>query len=274
MQTMKSSNPVTVATLAAMKQAGEKIVCLTCYDAAFTRVLESAGVDVLLVGDSLGNVLQGHDTTLPVSVDDMVYHSACVARARRRALLVADMPFLSYGSPEQALATAARLMQQGGAQMVKLEGGSPRHLEAVRYLSGQGVPVCAHLGLLPQSVHKLGGYRVQGKEETAADAMCRDALALQQAGAAMLVLECVPVALAERISREVSMPVIGIGAGAGCDGQVLVLHDMLGIHTAERKPPRFVKNFMTGNDSVEAAVAAYVQAVRAGEFPAAEHCLA
>ncbi len=272
--TMNKSNPVTVATLAAMKTAGEKIVCLTCYDAAFTRVVEAAGVDVLLVGDSLGNVLQGHDTTLPVSVDDMVYHSACVARAHRRALLIADMPFLSYGTPDQALATAARLMQQGRAQMVKLEGGSPQHLESVRHMSAQGVPVCAHLGLLPQSVHKLGGYRVQGREVEAAEAMRRDALALEQAGAAMLVLECVPVALAETISRELIIPVIGIGAGAGCDGQVLVLHDMLGIHPQERKPPRFVKNFMAGQDSVQAAIGAYVQAVRSGEFPAAEHCLA
>ena len=274
MQAMSKPNPVTVATLATMKSAGAKIVCLTCYDAAFTRVVEAAGVDVLLVGDSLGNVLQGHETTLPVSVDDMVYHSACVARVSRRALLIADMPFLSYTSPEQALATAARLMQQGGAQMVKLEGGTPQHLEAVRQLSAQGVPVCAHLGLLPQSVHKLGGYRVQGREAAAAEAMRRDALALEQAAAAMLVLECVPVALAETISRELSIPVIGIGAGAGCDGQVLVLHDMLGIHPAEHKPPRFAKDFMAGQDGVEAAVRAYVQAVRSGEFPAAEHCLA
>jgi 3-methyl-2-oxobutanoate hydroxymethyltransferase len=271
---MNPSSPVTLSTLAAMKSAGERIACLTCYDAAFTRVLEAAGVDVLLVGDSLGNVLLGHDTTVPVSVDDMVYHGASVARARRRALLVVDMPFLSYGSAQQALATAARLMQQGGAQMVKLEGGAPQHLEAVRAMSEQGVPVCAHLGLLPQSVHKLGGYRVQGREAEAAEAMRRDALALQQAGAGMLVLECVPVALAESISRELAIPVIGIGAGAACDGQVLVLHDLLGIHPAERRPPRFVKNFLAGRDSVEAAVTAYVQAVRDGAFPAAEHCLA
>ena len=272
MRSMSDKNPVTVTTLAAMKSAGEKVACLTCYDAAFTRVLEAAGVDVLLVGDSLGNVLQGHDSTVPVSVDDMVYHSACVARVRRRALLIADMPFLSYASAAQAVATAARLMQQGGAQMVKLEGGSAQQLEVVQAMSDQGVPVCAHLGLLPQSVHKLGGYRVQGRDTEAAEAIRRDALALQQAGAAMLVLECVPADLAEAISRELDIAVIGIGAGAACDGQVLVLHDMLGIHPADRKPPRFVKNFMTGQDSVEAAVAAYVRAVRAGEFPAAEHC--
>jgi 3-methyl-2-oxobutanoate hydroxymethyltransferase len=263
---------ITVSTLASMKVAGEKIACLTCYDAGFTQVLENAGVEVLLVGDSLGNVLQGHATTIPVSVDDMIYHAACVARVRRHGLLVVDMPFLSYSSPQQALDTAAGLMQRGGAQMVKLEGGSEQ-LDTVLRLSGQGVPVCGHLGLLPQSVHKLGGYRVRGRDAAEADAIIRDALALEQAGAAVLVLECVPAALADEISRSLRIPVIGIGAGK-CDGQVLVLYDLLGITPAEGKPPRFVKNFLTGLDSIEAAVGAYVGAVKSGTFPADEHCFA
>jgi len=260
---------ITISTLVQMKAAGEKIVCLTCYDAAFTRVLETAGVEVLLVGDSLGNVLQGQDSTVPVSVDHMVYHCACVARVRSRALLVADMPFLSYATPQQALATAARLMQEGSARMVKLEGGAER-LESVALLSAQGVPVCGHLGLLPQSVHKLGGYRVQGREPDQAEAMRRDALALQEAGAGLLVLECVPSGLAQEISAALRIPVIGIGAGV-CDGQVLVLHDMLGITPAEGAPPRFVKNFLVGRGGVREAVRAYVEAVKSGDFPATEH---
>ncbi len=260
---------VTVSTLLEMKAAGEKITCLTCYDAGFTRVLEAAGVEVLLVGDSLGNVLQGHDSTIPVSVADMAYHAACVARTRRRALLVVDMPFLSYRLPQQALDTAAQLMQRGGAQMVKLEGGAAQ-LETVASLSAQGVPVCSHLGLLPQSVHKLGGYRVQGRDEAQAEAMKRDALALQDAGAALLVLECVPSTLAREISGSLRIPVIGIGAGGGCDGQVLVLYDLLGITPAEGEPPRFVKNFLSGRDGIQAAVRAYVDEVKSGHFPTAE----
>ena len=260
---------VTVSTLLEMKAAGEKITCLTCYDAGFARVLEAAGVEVLLVGDSLGNVLQGHDSTIPVSVADMAYHAACVARTRRRALLVVDMPFLSYRLPQQALDTAAQLMQRGGAQMVKLEGGAAQ-LETVASLSAQGVPVCSHLGLLPQSVHKLGGYRVQGRDEAQAEAMKRDALALQDAGAALLVLECVPSTLAREISGSLRIPVIGIGAGGGCDGQVLVLYDLLGITPAEGEPPRFVKNFLSGRDGIQAAVRAYVDEVKSGHFPTAE----
>ena len=266
---MKESQ-ITVSALAEMKAAGEKIACLTCYDAGFTRTLETAGVEVLLVGDSLGNVVQGHDTTIPVSVDDMAYHAACVARVRRRSMLVVDMPFLSYRSPQQALDTAAALMQSGGAHMVKLEGGAEQ-LETVQDLTGQGVPVCAHLGLLPQSVHKLGGYRVRGRDVEEANAITQDALALEQAGAALLVLECVPRGLADEISRSLRIPVIGIGAG-GCDGQVLVLYDLLGITPAEGTPPRFVKNFLAGRDSIEAAVRAYVEAVKSGAFPAEEHC--
>lgn len=260
---------ITVSTLLEMKAAGEKITCLTCYDAGFTRVLEAAGVEVLLVGDSLGNVLQGHDSTIPVSVADMAYHAACVARTRRRALLVVDMPFLSYHLPQQALDTAAQLMQRGGAQMVKLEGGAAQ-LETVASLSAQGVPVCSHLGLLPQSVHKLGGYRVQGRDEAQAEAMKRDALALQDAGAALLVLECVPSTLAREISGSLRIPVIGIGAGGGCDGQVLVLYDLLGITPAEGEPPRFVKNYLSGRDGIQAAVRAYVDEVKSGHFPTAE----
>lgn len=261
---------ITLKHLSAMKAEGDKIASLTCYDAAFARVLERAGVEVLLVGDSLGNVLQGHAGTIPVSVTDMAYHSACVARAHRSSLLVVDMPFLSYADPGRALDTAAELMQRGGAQMVKLEGGAVQ-LETVRRLSGQGVPVCGHLGLLPQSVHKEGGYRVHGRDERSAATIHRDALSLQEAGASMLVLECVPVALGRRIARDLEMPVIGIGAGPDCDGQVLVLHDLLGVTPFEGAPPRFVRNFM-GEGGIEGAVRAYVRAVKNGEFPAPEHC--
>ncbi len=257
---------ITTVTLQQMKQQGEKIAVLTSYDASFTHLLEEAGVDVILVGDSLGMVIQGRESTLPVGVDEMVYHTACVARARRRALLVADMPFMSYSSADQALHTAGRLMKDGGAQMVKLEGGATQ-LETVRQLCANGIPVCAHLGLLPQSVHRLGGYRVQGRDEEAARIMLEDALALETAGAQMLVLECVPVALAEEISRRLKIPVIGIGAGAGCDGQVLVLYDMLGITPGQR--PRFVRDFLPGACSVPGAIRAYVEAVKGGDFPAA-----
>jgi len=213
---------VTTASLIQMKQQGEKIAVLTSYDASFTQLIEAAEVEVILVGDSLGMVIQGQESTLPVRVDDMVYHTRCVARARRNSLLIADMPFMSYSSSEQALNTAGRLMKDGGAQMVKLEGGATQ-LETVSQLTANGIPVCAHLGLLPQSVHKLGGYRVQGKDEESARIMKEDALALEAAGAQMLVMECVPEGLAEDISRALGIPVIGIGAGAGCDGQVLVL---------------------------------------------------
>ncbi len=263
------SSPVTVATLRKMKRAGEKIVCLTAYDASFAAVLETAGVEVLLVGDSLGMVVQGHETTLPVTMDDMVYHTRNVARARRRALLVGDMPFMSYASPVQAITNAARLMQEGGAHMVKLEGGALQ-VETVRQLTERGIPVCAHLGLTPQSVHKLGGYRVQGREEAAAQAMLADARALQEAGVDMLILECVPSGLAAEITRTLEIPVIGIGAGPQCDGQVLVLYDMLGITPGKR--PRFTRDFMQDRGSVQAAVAAFVQAVKSGSFPGPEHC--
>jgi len=263
-----TAKSITVSTLTSMKDRGERIASLTCYDASFCRLLEDAGVELLLVGDSLGMVIQGQETTLPVILDQMVYHSACVARSRRSALVVADMPFLSYATPEQALMSAARLMQEGGAQMVKLEGGKPV-VETVRLLAGHGVPVCAHLGLLPQSVHRIGGYRYQGRDPASAQTIGDDALALQDAGAGVLVLECVPADLAKAISRTLSIPVIGIGAGCGCDGQVLVLYDMLGLTPG--KPPRFSKDFMAGKESIAAAVVAYVEAVKEGSFPAAEH---
>ena len=260
---------VTTATLVEMKQRGEKIAVLTSYDASFTQVLEDAGVPAILIGDSLGMVIQGQESTLPVDVSDMVYHTRCVVRGRRNALLIGDMPFMSYSSAEQALTTAGRLMKDGGAHMVKLEGGATQ-LETVRQLTSSGIPVCAHLGLLPQSVHKLGGYRVQGRDEEAARIMREDALALESAGAQMLVLECVPSQLANDISRSLMIPVIGIGAGSECDGQVLVLYDMLGITPG--KPPRFVKNFLDDADSIADAVRAYVKAVQEGSFPGPEHC--
>lgn len=260
---------VTVKTLGDMKARGEKIAVLTCYDATFTHLVEAAGVDVILVGDSLGMVMQGKESTLPVTVEEMVYHTACVARARQRSLLMADMPFLSYASVDRAIETAAALVQQGGAQMVKLEGGG-QQLAAVRALTENGVAVCAHLGLQPQSVHKLGGYRVQGREQHQAEDMLRDATNLQHAGAQMLVLECVPQILAAEITRALDIPVIGIGAGGETDAQVLVLQDVLGITPG--KPPRFVHNFMKDADTIEGAIRAYVDAVRSGTFPAEEHC--
>jgi 3-methyl-2-oxobutanoate hydroxymethyltransferase len=259
--------PITVSALGAMKGRGERIACLTCYDATFCQLLERAGVEVLLVGDSLGMVVQGRATTLPVSVEQMVYHTACVSRLRQRALVVADLPFLSCATPERALESAGRLMQEGGAYMVKLEGGASV-VPVVKVLSDQGVPVCAHLGLLPQSVLRLGGYRYQGRDEASAEQIQRDALSLQAAGAGMLVLECVPADVARRLSRSLSIPVIGIGAGNGCDGQVLVLYDMLGLNPG--RPPSFSKDFLVGRGSVAEAVAAYVEEVKAGTFPGPE----
>jgi 3-methyl-2-oxobutanoate hydroxymethyltransferase len=222
-----------------------------------------------MVGDSLGMVMQGHDSTLPVSVADMAYHARCVARGTKRALIIVDMPFMSYQqSPAHAFASAGRLMQKGGAQVVKLEGGEPM-AETVRFLVERGVPVCAHLGLTPQSVHQLGGYRVQGREATAADKIRHDAKILQKAGASLLVLEAVPSELAKAITSDLEIPTIGIGAGPDCDGQVLVLQDMLGIYP--RPSPKFSKNFMQGAASVEAAVKSYIEAVKSGTFPGTEH---
>lgn len=260
---------VTLATLRAMKRDGQKFACLTAYDASFARVLEAGGVEVLLVGDSLGMVVQGHGSTLPVGVADMVYHASCVARGRRRALVMVDMPFMSAATPGQALGNAARLMREGGAHIVKIEGGVVIE-DSVHALSERGIPVCAHLGLLPQSVHKLGGYRVQGQEAGAADRILADARRLEQAGADMLLLECVPADLGRRITAAVEIPVIGIGAGADCDGQVLVLYDMLGITPGRR--PRFSKDFLGETRGLHAAIESYVRAVKAGTFPGPEHC--
>ena len=261
--------PVTLSTLKEMKRRGEKITCLTAYDYSFAALLDHAGVDIVMVGDSLGMVVQGHESTLPVSVAELVYHCRCVARGATRALVIGDMPFLSYQeSPQRALASAGRLMQRGGAQVVKLEGGEPM-AETVRFLSERGIPVCAHLGLTPQSVHQLGGYRVQGREATAAERIRRDARLLQQAGAGLLVLEAVPAELAKAITAELEIPTIGIGAGPDCDGQVLVLYDMLGIYP--RPSPKFSRNFLDGAASIEEAVKRYIAAVKSGEFPGPEH---
>jgi len=258
----------TLTKLQTMRSKGEKIAVLTCYDASFATLLEVQGVDVLLVGDSLGMVLQGHETTLPVTLDDMAYHTACVARGAKQAFIVADMPFGTFQvSPEKTFEHAARLME-AGAQMVKLEGGAAM-VETVRFLSGRGIPVCGHLGLTPQSVHQLGGYRVQGKDSAAAQKILEDAVALEQAGAGMIVLEAMPALLAAEITAALSIPTIGIGAGAACSGQVLVLHDMLDIYPG--KKARFVKNYMQGANSIADAVANYVAEVKAGDFPAQEH---
>ena len=261
--------PRTVPGFAAMARQGEKIAMLTCYDASFAALLDRAGVDVLLVGDSLGMVIGGHSSTLPVTIDDMVYHTRCVAAGVRSALLVADMSFGSYqASAGQAYRNAARLMA-AGAKMVKLEGGAWL-APTVEFLVARGIPVCGHLGLQPQSVHRLGGYKAVGKTEASARTLRDDAQALARAGCELLVLEMVPAALAGELTSELPLPTIGIGAGPQCSGQVLVLYDMLGIYPG--KLPRFVRNFMIGSASVDAAVAAYVKAVKDGSFPGAEHC--
>jgi len=250
-----------------MAQEGDRITMLTCTDASFAALLDAAGIDTFLVGDSLGMVVQGHTSTLPVKLSEMCYHTRCVARGVKRAFIVADLPFATYQqSPQQAYASAAKLMA-AGAHMVKLEGGAVM-VETVRFLTGRGIPVCAHLGLLPQSVNQLGGYKVQGREESDAKQLLADALAMQQAGAAMLLLEAVPAKLAAEVTASLSIPTIGIGAGPDCSAQVLVMYDMLGLYP---HAPRFSKNFMQGAGSVPAAFSAYVQAVKSGAFPGAEH---
>jgi 3-methyl-2-oxobutanoate hydroxymethyltransferase len=253
-----------------MVRGGEKIAMLTCYDASFAALLEHSGVDVMLVGDSLGMVTGGHASTLPVTLDDMVYHTRCVAAGAKLALIIADMSFGSYqASPQQAYSNAARLMA-AGAHMVKLEGGAWL-APTVEFLVVRGIPVCGHLGLQPQSVHRLGGYTVQGKTEVSAKGLRDDARQLAAAGATLLVLEMIPAKLGTDLTAELSIPTIGIGAGPGCSGQVLVLYDMLGIYPG--KPMRFVRNFMTGSNGIEAAVTAFVQAVKGGSFPGPEHCI-
>lgn len=267
----RDAQPVTVAELTRMQTAGEKIACLTAYDASFAALEDRAGTDLVLVGDSLGMVVQGDDTTVPVTVDDMVYHSRIVAAGAQRPFVVTDLPFLSYATKHDALATSRRLMQAGRAQMVKIEGGALL-ADTVAHLSAYGVPVCAHMGLQPQLVHKLGGFKVQGRDQAAAEQMKHDAHVLEQAGADMLLLECVPSALAADITAAANVPVIGIGAGADTDGQILVIYDILGISPGRK--PRFVKNFMADGGDIEAAVAAYVHAVKSGTYPAAEHAFA
>jgi 3-methyl-2-oxobutanoate hydroxymethyltransferase len=261
--------PVNVATLRRMKEQGEKIASITCYDASFAALVDEAGVDVVLVGDSLGMVIQGHDTTVPVTLDHVVYHCRAVAKGLFRPFLMADMPFMTYTSREQALQNAIRLMQEGGAKMVKLEGGAGQ-VEIVEFLARHDIPLCAHLGLKPQSVHKTGGFRVQGRENAAAEQMKHDAKALQDAGADVVLLECIPSELGAEITAELQVPVIGIGAGPDTDGQILVLYDVLDI-TPGRKP-RFVRNCMAGHDSPLAAIKSYVEAVKNRSYPAPEHC--
>lgn len=268
MSTQADQKPWTVPALAEAKREGRKLVMLTCYDYSFARILDASGVDLVLIGDSLGMVVQGQESTLPVTVADIAYHTRAVARGLQRALLVADLPFQSDATPERALDASVQLLQ-AGAEMVKLEGAGHK-LEVIRYLSERDIPVCAHLGLTPQSVLKFGGYKVQGREDAAAAKLVADAKAVAEAGASLLVLECVPSALAAKITAELSIPTIGIGAGPGCDGQVLVLHDFLGLDTGHRKP-KFVKDFLAEGGSVAGAVRAYAQAVRDGSFPDAAH---
>ncbi len=260
---------ITISTLDKMKANDEKFVCITAYDATFARLVSEAGAETILVGDSLGNVIQGHDSTIPVSIDDMVYHTECVTRARPESLVMADLPFMTYATPEDTLVNGGRLMQ-AGAQMVKLEGGVWLS-DSISMLVERGIPVCAHLGLTPQSVNVFGGYRVQGRTPKGAKSILADAVEIQDAGASLLVLECIPADLAADISRKLDIPVIGIGAGPGTDAQVLVMHDLLGLSTHS---PRFVQNFMSGQDSIQGALKAFVDAVKSGEYPTAEHSYA
>lgn len=266
-----NDKPWTVPALAEAKRDGRRLVMLTCYDAGFARTLDAAGVDLVLVGDSLGMVVQGHDSTLPVSTADIAYHTACVARGLDKALLIADLPFQADATPERALDASTQLLQAGAA-MVKLEGAGHK-LEVIRFLVEREIPVCAHLGLTPQSVLRLGGYKVQGRDEAAAARLREDARAVAQAGASLLVLECVPTPVAAVITADLSIPTIGIGAGPQCDGQVLVLHDLLGVNSGHRRP-RFVKDFLAEGGSIAGAVQAYAQAVREGSFPDADHSYA
>ena len=266
---MTTRSPVTVTQLSAMKDRGERISCLTVYDYSFAHILEQAGVDILLVGDSLGMVIQGHETTLPVSMADVLYHTQCVSRGCNDALVIADMPFGSYqGSPQSAFENAVRLVGEGGAHMVKIEGGTAM-AETVTFLVDRGIPVCGHIGLTPQSVNQLGGFRVQGREELASEALRRDARNLAEAGASLLIIEAIPAQLAKSITDSVSIPTVGIGAGPDTDGQVLVLYDVLGLFP--RKSPKFSKDFLEGKGSVLEAVKVFVEDVRARRFPGPEH---
>lgn len=261
--------PVNVSTLARMKSDGSPITCLTAYDASFAQLVDMAGTDLVLVGDSLGMVIQGHDTTVPVTVADIVYHTKAVARGLQRAFLVADMPFMSYSDPAQALDNAVRLMQDGGAMMVKLEGGEGQ-IDIVAHLARHDIPVCAHLGLKPQSVHKIGGFRVQGRDAQQAEEMIETARRLQDAGSDIVLLECVPNEVGQAVTRALDVPVIGIGAGPDVDGQILVLYDILGI--TQGRLPRFVRDFSKQAGTPLEAITAYVDAVRDRSYPAPEHC--
>lgn len=257
---------ITISSLDKMKAEGEKFVCITAYDATFSHLVSEAGAETILVGDSLGMVLQGHDSTIPVTIDDMAYHTACVVRGNPRSMVIADMPFMSYATPEQAMENATLLMQ-AGAQMVKMEGGTWLS-STISMLVERGIPVCAHLGLTPQSVNTFGGFKVQGRTPKEAKSILADAVEIQDAGASLLVLECIPAELATDISEKLDIPVIGIGAGSGTDGQVLVMHDLLGLsqHTA-----RFVQNFMEGQASISDGLKAFVDAVKSGDYPREEH---
>jgi len=261
--------PVNVSTLREMKSKGEPIACITAYDASYAALVDSAHIDLVLVGDSLGMVIQGHDTTVPVTVNDIIYHSRAVARGLRRAFLVADMPFMSYTTPDQALANSVRMMQEGGAMMIKLEGGEDQ-VDIVSHLARHDIPVCAHIGLKPQSVHKIGGFKVQGREKSQAKVMLALANKLQDAGADIILLECVPNEVGQAISSSLEVPTVGIGAGPHVGGQILVLYDILDI--TRGRTPRFVRNFQQGNDSPLAALQAYVGAVKDRSYPAPEHC--
>jgi 3-methyl-2-oxobutanoate hydroxymethyltransferase len=267
-QVQSRRKKVTIPSLLNMRESGEKITMLTCYDASFASLMDRCGVDMLLVGDSLGNVIQGRDTTLPVSIQAMVYHTSCVARGNQTAMLVADLPFGTYPDPRTAYANAVKLMQ-AGAHMVKLEGGEWL-ADTIRYLTQRGIPVIAHIGLTPQYVHQLGGFKVQGKNPDGAERLKAEALSLQKAGAALILLEAIPAVLAKELTELLDVPTIGIGAGPDCSGQVLVMHDMLGVFPG--KTARFVRNFMDGQPSIEAAIKTYVGAVKDLSFPASEHC--
>ncbi|MBC3872224.1 3-methyl-2-oxobutanoate hydroxymethyltransferase [Undibacterium flavidum] len=265
---LQDRKAVTITTLNTLREQGEKITMLTCYDASFAAMMDRCGVEVLLIGDSLGMVCQGHSSTLPVTNADVAYHTASVVRGNDKAFVVADMPFGTYPTPETAFANAVQLIQ-AGAQMVKVEGGA-WIAPIIKFLTERSIPVCAHLGLTPQSVHQLGGYKVQGKTTAAADLLKADAQLLQEAGAALLVLEAIPAGLAKEVTDLLHIPTIGIGAGPDCSGQVLVMHDLLGVFPGRKA--RFVKNFMEGQTNIDAAIMAYVAAVKDKSFPAAEHC--
>ena len=270
MSSQSRKSPVSLNTLSRMKARGERFASLTAYDALFADLVSSSGIDVILVGDSLGMVLQGHDSTLPVTLDDMVYHMNCVRRGNNGALIMADLPFMSYANESQSLESAAALMR-AGAHVVKLEGGAWL-AESTRLLTERGIPVCAHMGLTPQSINRIGGYRVQGRDPNQANDMVEEALILQESGASIILLECVPVELGRTITERLDVPVIGIGAGPHTDGQIMVMHDMLGITPSTIRVPKFVKNFMPEADDVRGAFEAYAEAVKSGAFPAPEHC--